>query len=216
MTNTGKVLITGVFLAGLGFASYLLFPKGEPSTTETGSVMSGSATTTTPGPGVGDAHVATGTVVHAVPNIGNTDDIETPPPPSPARALAPEPGLPARHLARQPQPEALPHQQPARRLGSADVEESFGSKAGPVSRVERERDGLRRHGSNQVSTAMTDELVRESAKLDPSLPPPDLHGRDSPDRRGSNPVAAAMTDQLIRDSTRINRTPQQPNRPASQ
>jgi hypothetical protein len=215
MTNTGKALITGVFLAGLGFASYLLFPKGEPSTTETGSGMNSSATTAMLGPQVGDAHVVSGSVVPAAPPAGSTDNVARAPQPSPARTVAPEPGPPPRHLAKVPRPEARPHQQPAHTLKSADVE-SFGSKAGPVRRVERERDGLRRQGSNQVSSAMTDQLVRESAKLDPSLPPPDRSGLDGPDRRGSNPVAAAMTDQLIRDSTRINRTPQPPGRPATQ
>jgi hypothetical protein len=63
---------------------------------------------------------------------------------------------------------------------------------------------------------MTDELVRQSAKLDPSLPPPTGPGRDGPDRRASNPVAAAMTDELIRDSTRLNQAPQPSNRPATQ
>ncbi|WP_133662495.1 hypothetical protein [Paraburkholderia sp. BL10I2N1] len=85
-----------------------------------------------------------------------------------------------------------------------------------MQRVERERDSLRRHGSNQVSSAMTDQLVRESAKLDPSLPPPAPAGQDGPDRRGWNPVAAAMTDKLIRDSARLNQTSQPPNRPATQ
>lgn len=216
MTNTGKALITGVFLAGLGFASYLLFPKGEPSTTETSSGMNSSATTAMLAPRVGDAHVVAGSVVRAAPPAGSTDGVAKAPQPSPAGTVAPEPGPPARHLAKVPRPEALPHQQPAHTLKSANVEESFGSKAGRVRHVERGRDGVRRQGSNQVSSAMTDELVRESAKLDPSLPPPDLPGRDGPDRRGANPVAAAMTDQLIRDSTRINRTPQPPGRPATQ
>jgi hypothetical protein len=216
MTNTGKALITGVFLAGLGFASYLLFPKGAPSTTETGSGMNSSATMATLDPRVGDAHVVSGSVVRAAPSTGSTDDVAKAPQPSPAGTVAPEPGPPARHLANEPRPEALSHQQPAHTLESADVEESFGSKAGPARRVERERDGLRRHGSNQVSSAMTDELVRQSAKLDPSLPPPTGPGRDGPDRRASNPVAAAMTDELIRDSTRLNQAPQPSNRPATQ
>jgi hypothetical protein len=216
MTNTGKALIAGVFLVGLGFASLRLFPKGEPSTTETGSGINSSATTAVLVPRVGDAHVAVGSVVHAVPNDGSTDDVAIAPQPSPGGTVAHAPGTPATHLLKEPRPEALPHQRPAHTLESAHVEESFGSKAGPGPRVEREGDGLHRQGSNQVSSAMTDELVRESAKLDPSLPPPSGASGNGQYRRGSNPVAAAMTDQLIRDSTRLNHAPQPANRPATQ
>ncbi|MFC0397875.1 hypothetical protein [Paraburkholderia rhizosphaerae] len=66
-------------------------------------------------------------------------------------------------------------------------------------------------GDNAVAAAMTEALVRQSAKLDPSLPPPDMSKtvslNDSPDpsnRGGANPVAAAMTEQLVRESTRFN------------
>ncbi|MGA9917039.1 hypothetical protein [Paraburkholderia sp.] len=68
---------------------------------------------------------------------------------------------------------------------------------------------------------MTDELVKESAKLDPALPPPspspspsasasalplpptDQPGRNNADHSGSNPVAAAMTEQLVRESAKL-------------
>jgi hypothetical protein len=59
---------------------------------------------------------------------------------------------------------------------------------------------------------MTDELVRESAKLDPSLPPPDRNSlsslsappsRDTTRRHGTNPVASAMTDGLVRESAKL-------------
>jgi len=41
---------------------------------------------------------------------------------------------------------------------------------------------------------MTELLVRESAKLDPSLPPPPPTAPVELNRRSSNPVADAMTD----------------------
>jgi hypothetical protein len=50
---------------------------------------------------------------------------------------------------------------------------------------------------------MTAQLVKESAKPDPSLPlPPPTHS--GPTGRSSNPVAAAMTDQLVRESSKVN------------
>jgi len=50
---------------------------------------------------------------------------------------------------------------------------------------------------------MTELLVRESAKLDPSLPPPPPTAPVELNRRSSNPVADAMTDQLVKESARV-------------
>ncbi|NPT47592.1 hypothetical protein GNZ12_41155 [Paraburkholderia sp. 1N] len=84
-------------------------------------------------------------------------------------------------------------------------------KSSPPSRTESRHDSLQRHGSNPVASAMTDELVKGSAKLDPALPPPsalpmpppDQPSRNNADHRGSNPVAAAMTEQLVRESAKL-------------
>ncbi|QTD93895.1 extensin [Burkholderia anthina] len=75
----------------------------------------------------------------------------------------------------------------------------------------RKRDGLERHAATTTATARnaetpeTAELVRESAKLDPSLPPPQYVPPSNPGQQrasaGSNAVAAAMTDQLVRQSS---------------
>jgi hypothetical protein len=62
----------------------------------------------------------------------------------------------------------------------------------------QKREESRRSGANSVSAAMTAQLVKESAKPDPSLPLP------PPTGRSSNPVAAAMTDQLVRESSKVN------------
>ncbi|AFT88638.1 hypothetical protein [Paraburkholderia phenoliruptrix] len=67
----------------------------------------------------------------------------------------------------------------------------------------RGHEDLRRHGSNEVGALMTELLVRESAKLDPSLPPPPPTDPVDLNRRSSNPVAAAMTDQLVKESARV-------------
>ncbi|HGL4262176.1 TPA: extensin, partial [Burkholderia dolosa] len=85
--------------------------------------------------------------------------------------------------------------------------------AEPTQRAPRKRDGLERHAlanpAPKTETPETAALVRESAKLDPSLPPPqvpvgaaaDRYGAHSVSSRGGNPVAAAMTDQLVRQSS---------------
>ncbi|KWH14913.1 extensin [Burkholderia territorii] len=83
----------------------------------------------------------------------------------------------------------------------------------PTRRAARKRDGLERHAAAapamKAETPETAALVRESAKLDPSLPPPRYvptqmatPGADRPrTSTGANPVAAAMTDQLVRQSS---------------
>ncbi|SIT47548.1 conserved hypothetical protein [Paraburkholderia ribeironis] len=71
----------------------------------------------------------------------------------------------------------------------------------------RKHDEPPRRGSNQVSAAMTAQLVKESSKPDPSLPlPPNSSYKGTPGK-SSNPVAAAMTDQLVRESSRVNPAP---------
>jgi hypothetical protein len=92
-----------------------------------------------------------------------------------------------------------------------NVQDSGAPKVVPAQRAQRGRDSPdRRAITTPRATPETDELVRESAKLDPSLPPPDMSvARAAMDQRsskpgpGSNPVAAAMTDQLVRDSAKL-------------
>ncbi|KVN40658.1 extensin [Burkholderia territorii] len=83
----------------------------------------------------------------------------------------------------------------------------------PTRRAARKRDGIERHAAAapamKAETPETAALVRESAKLDPSLPPPRYvptqMATPGADRQhtstGANPVAAAMTDQLVRQSS---------------
>jgi hypothetical protein len=140
----------------------------------------------------------------------------------PALAVAPAPMTSARasspaaaQVTGQPKPEAQPKQAPSTEVASVNVQDSGAPKVVPAQRAQRGRDGLDRRaittqGSNPVAAAMTDQLVRESAKLDPSLPPPDMSAaraamdqRNPKPRTGSNPVAAAMTDQLVRESSKL-------------
>ncbi|RQR40313.1 extensin [Burkholderia sp. Bp9143] len=79
----------------------------------------------------------------------------------------------------------------------------------PTHRAARKRDGLERHAAAtpvmKSETPETAALVRESAKLDPSLPPPQHVATPSGDRQptsaGANAVGAAMTEQLVRQSS---------------
>jgi hypothetical protein len=65
------------------------------------------------------------------------------------------------------------------------------------------REEPRRNGMSPLSAAMTAQLVRESAKPDPSLPLPPLT-HSEPTGRSPDPVGSAMTDQLVRESSRFN------------
>ncbi|CAD9228689.1 Extensin-like protein [Burkholderia cenocepacia] len=136
----------------------------------------------------------------------NPDD-STPPAPAPA---------PAQTAAVQPAQSV----QPARSAAPAQSTQ----RAQVTQRAPRKRDGLERHAAaaappaaTKSETPETAALVRESAKLDPSLPPPSTssissmpastgsyrQGSASP---GANPVAAAMTEQLVRQSSSFKST----------
>ncbi|MFM0641807.1 hypothetical protein PQQ63_34530 [Paraburkholderia metrosideri] len=172
---------------------------------------------------VGD-HVTDGSIGQSKPSSGtitkSTANAQQPvvPAPAPALAAAPAPMTAARasspaasQVTGQPKPEAQPKQAPSTAVASVNVQDSGAPKVVPAQRAQRGGDGPdRRAITTQGSTPETDELVRESAKLDPSLPPPDMSAarvamdqRSSKPGTGSNPVAAAMTDQLVRESAKL-------------
>jgi hypothetical protein len=100
--------------------------------------------------------------------------------------------------------------QPAPKAQST-AQQKAQSKPGPrIEKAQARRYAAAPHpsGSNPVAALLTDELVRESSKPDPSLPMPSgvsvpsLETQTPPGRR-SNPVASAMTDQLVRESSRV-------------
>ncbi|WP_321912402.1 extensin [Burkholderia cepacia] len=109
-------------------------------------------------------------------------------------------------------PAAAPAAKPARAVAPAQV----------TQRAPRKRDVLERHAAAAPSatkseTPETAALVRESAKLDSSLPPPPASSmsstssisssagsyRQGGSSSGANPVAAAMTEQLVRQSSSV-------------
>ncbi|MDR8075888.1 extensin [Burkholderia cenocepacia] len=110
--------------------------------------------------------------------------------------------------------------QPARSAAPAQSTQ----RAQVTQRAPRKRDGLERHAAAAAppaamksETPETAALVRESAKLDPSLPPPSMSSissmpastgsyRQGGSSSGANPVAAAMTEQLVRQSSSFKST----------
>ena len=106
-------------------------------------------------------------------------------------------------------------QQAVKTVDVTNAQKSADTKTSVASRRERPAVDARSNngsnsGSNSVSAAMTEALVRQSAVLDPNLPPPDMSksvsvndASNTSSHGGANPVAAAMTEQLVRESTRF-------------
>jgi len=116
---------------------------------------------------------------------------------------------------------------PSTAVASVNAQDPSAASATQGQRPRRSRDELQRRMMTGA-TPETMELVRESAKLDPSLPPPDMsavqaamdhaaatdntspqpyqpqqQARASKPGAGSNSIAASMTDQLVRDSAKL-------------
>jgi len=201
MTNTGKALVIALVLVDVGFIAYQLLPKSNRSEAAPDAVTANSITTAPVGPRVDSTHVTAGNVVPTSPSANSTGETAGAP-------LAAQSGP----VANSTQPQASRHKQPGRAPGSAEARESVAAKAKTAQPIERARSDLTRHGSNAVAAAMTEQLVRESSKPDPSLPmPPSTQTAPaSQDHRGSNPVAAAMTQELVRESVRVGPASQAP------
>lgn len=128
------------------------------------------------------------------------------PAPAPSTSMA----ITQQNVQQQPQPQPQPK---SAAVASVNVPDAAAPKVAPAPRAQRGRDSLdRRANAYQGATPETEELVRQSAKLDPLLPPPaapapstlnsanmDQHNT----YRGSYHSGAAQTDQLVRDSAKI-------------
>jgi hypothetical protein len=211
MTNTGKVLIIGLLVVDLGVGGYLLFPKDD----ERPPAAAGTEVVDTAIPARSDtpanaAQMASGSVVGAPPAAGETGKLamapsvpSVPPVPSVARR-APAPSVVA---VAPPAGQAVPRvvDKPpvkTREQASSELRRNSRAQSKPVQLTEQQHghkhDDPHHRESKSLSSAMTDRLVKESAKPDPSLPLPPSTAH------GSHPVDAAMTDQLIRESSRVN------------
>ena len=222
MMNTRKIwMIVGGILLGAAGTTYLtLLLEDRRSVAEVTAAMDESARPPVVDSRVGD-HVTQGSISPSKPSGAVTQSTaiaQEPAVTAPvlAGASAPTTAAPASSPAAaqvtgQRKPEAQPKQALSTAVASVNVQDSSAPKVVPAQRALRGRDGLdRRAITSRGATPETDELVRESAKLDPSLPPPDMSAaraamdqRSAKPRAGSNPVAAAMTDQLVRDSAKL-------------
>ncbi|NTZ83754.1 extensin [Burkholderia metallica] len=112
---------------------------------------------------------------------------------------------------------------PAAKPAQSAVPAQVAQRTQVTQRAPRKRDGLDRHAAaappaaTKSETPETAALVRESARLDPSLPPPSTSSvssmpasagsyRQGGSSSGANPVAAAMTEQLVRQSSSFKST----------
>ncbi|SEA34782.1 hypothetical protein [Paraburkholderia sartisoli] len=224
MMNTRKILmiIGGLLLGAVGITYLMLLQADRRSMAEITAAMDESARRPVVDSHVGD-HVTEGSIGQSKPSGAITKSTAIAPEPvvpAPAAALAvapapmtaaPASSLAAAQVTELPKPEAQPKQALSTAVASVNVQKSGALKVVPAQRALRGRDGLdRRATPARGATPETDELVRESAKLDPSLPPPDMSAtraamdqRSSKPGTGSNPVAAAMTDQLVRESAKL-------------
>ncbi|MGZ2749166.1 extensin [Burkholderia stagnalis] len=231
MRNARKTLmIAGGLLVVATGTSYLMLLKADHRAMEEGTAgIADPARTLSADVRPNDVHAAQGSIrpapVPAAPAApaapAKQADAAPQPPPAPvATAQQPAPASPpvAPRVTAQLQPQAQPKvpPQPAAQPGApqsvtvvtVDAQDSTASKSAPTQRAPRRRDGLERHATpNPGTTPETAALVRESARLDPSLPMPSLPVRSSADQHGSsagsNAVAAAMTEQLVRQSSGI-------------
>jgi hypothetical protein len=222
MRNIRTSLIVGVLMVELVFGVFLLSQRGHRPQNEPDA-----ATPTTANSGElaavpsqsGDLHVSAGSVVGAAPLSRNTAAVAAGVDQSTGGAVVtasgqPEPPEPPANMAVQVPPLNTPAREPV--AGRAYV----APKSDPVAQTGSGRDSAHRHGANPVGAALTDALVKESAKLDPALPPPQVAqpvelSRDESYHANprNNPVAAAMTHQLVKESAKLDPGLPPPNQP---
>jgi hypothetical protein len=220
MMNTRKFLmIVGGLLLGAAGTTYLMLLQADRrAMAEATAAMDESARPPAVDSRVSD-HMTEGSIGQSKPSgaiTKGTTIAQQAVVPAPALAVVPVPttaapasSLAAAHVTRQPK------QAPSTAVASVNVQDSGAPKVVPAQPAQRGRDGLdRRAMTTQGATPETDELVTASAKLDPSLPPPDMSAaraamdpNSSKPGKGSSPVAAAMTDQLVRDSAKLDPSP---------
>jgi hypothetical protein len=187
MMNTRKILtIIGGLLLGAAGTTYLMLLQADrramaEATAGTDHVTEGSIGQSKP-----SGAITKSTAVaqqRMVPAPAPVPALAPAPAPAPApMTAAPASSPTAAQVTGQPKPQAQPKQAPSTAVASVNVQDSGAPKVVPAQRAPRGRDGLDRRaihrssrpgtGSNPVAAAMTDQLVRDSAKLDPSLPPP--------------------------------------------
>ncbi|WP_175950594.1 extensin [Burkholderia sp. BCC0405] len=225
MTSTRKTLMIagGLLVAAAGTAYVMLLRADHRAIEEAG--IGDSAAPVAAAPANND-HAVQGAIAPPAPaaqaDTASKQAAVPPPPPAPvpaapARVSAAPAPVPV--VSEKAQPSAPP---PKVNVVTVDAQDSTPppAPAQVTQRAPRKRDGLERHAAaapsaTQSETPETAALVRESAKLDPSLPPPSMSStssmpsmsagtgsyRQGRASSGANPVAAAMTEQLVRQSS---------------
>ncbi|RQT17817.1 extensin [Burkholderia contaminans] len=243
MTSTRKTLMIagGLLVAAAGTAYVMLLRADHRAIEDAGIGDSAAPVAAAP---AGNDHAVQGTIAPPAPAaaMAPKQAAVAPPPPAPAPAAPAEtarvsaaPAVPV--VSDKPQPVTKPSAPPPKvNVVTVDAQDSTPSAPPPAAkpvqqaapapapaqvtqRAPRKRDGLERHAAATPSatkseTPETAALVRESAKLDPSLPPPSMTSmssssgstRQGSSSSGANPVAAAMTEQLVRQSSSFKST----------
>ncbi|MBU9465887.1 hypothetical protein LGM75_09540 [Burkholderia multivorans] len=242
MTSTRKTLmIAGGLLVAAAATGYVMLLRADHRAIAEAGLADSSAPGAAPAPAVAtppadDGHTAQGAIAPPVAKAASAAHPTLSASSTPA-ALAPAPAVAAAPPAPAP---ARPAATPSVKVVTVDAQDAPAPApapahaAPPQQHARRQRDGIERHAAVKPATTKaemkaetpeTAALVRESAKLDPSLPPPTMpvvattgtahagttrHGASS----GANPVAAAMTEQLVRESTNLSAPPPRDNAPA--
>ncbi|MDN7653283.1 hypothetical protein QZM62_07510 [Burkholderia multivorans] len=240
MTSTRKTLmIAGGLLVAAAATGYVMLLRADHRAIAEAGLADSSAPGAAPAPAVAtppadDGHTAQGAIAPPVAKAASAAHPTLSASSTPA-ALAPAPAVAAAPPAPAP---ARPAATPSVKVVTVDAQDAPAPApahaAPPQQHARRQRDGIERHAALKPATTKaemkaetpeTAALVRESAKLDPSLPPPTMpvvattgtahtsttrHGASS----GANPVAAAMTEQLVRESTNLSAPPPRDNVPA--
>ncbi|KML57334.1 extensin [Burkholderia cepacia] len=241
MTSTRKTLMIagGLLVAAAGTAYVMLLRADHRAIEDSGIGDSAAPVATAP---ANNDHAVQGAIAPPAPAAADTASKKAAvPPPSPAPAPAPAAPATARVSAapasvpavpvvsEKAQPVTKPSAPPPKvNVVTVDAQDSTPPAAQPAQpaapsqvtqRAPRKRDGIERHAAaapaaTKSETPETAALVRQSAKLDPSLPPPPMSSmsassgstRQGGSSSGANPVAAAMTEQLIRESSNVRTT----------
>ncbi|KWF38264.1 hypothetical protein [Burkholderia pseudomultivorans] len=236
MTSTRKTLmIAGALLVAAAGTGYVMLLRADHRAIEEAGI--GDSAAPAAGAPANDDHTAQGAIAPPLATARQQA--------APATAGVAPASAAAGHIASdKPQPPATPVVRPTVKVVTVDAQDSTPAAPKPAvpappapavqqaqstpptpqptQHASRRREGLERHAAANPPSAIqksetpeTAALVRESAKLDPSLPPPPMSAYAGTDagagagtyRQGSssgaNPVAAAMTEQLVRESSSI-------------
>jgi hypothetical protein len=230
MMTTRKILmILAGLVLGAALTTYLMLLQADRRATA--EVKAGMDETVRPAAvdsRVSESHMTEGSIGQSTPSRAITKSaaveqqpiVPAPAPAAPApmkAAPTPTPSAAVTQSTEQAKPA------PSTAVASVNVQNAGAPKVvpAPAPRAQRGRENLdRRPAANQGTTPETDELVRQSAKLDPSLPPPTSMPTQTPSTastdprsasRGAYQTGAAQTDQLVRDSAKLDPSLPPPN-----